>query len=177
MPPERGRLLYQPLAGYVPEVGRAVWAIEDARRRTARALAGFDPLRVDWAPPGEASLGTLLYHLAAIEASWLYEEALGRALPPAVAALLAYPVRDEPGALTVVTGETLDDHWARLVEVRRRLLAAYQTMTLEDLRRVRALPEYDVSPEWVLHHLAQHEAEHRGHIERLRTLTQSRPQG
>ena len=168
MAAERGRLVFQPLAGYVPEVGRAVWALEDARRRTARALAGVDPQRVDWAPPGEHSLGTLLYHLAVIEASWLYEEALGRAVPPAVAALLPHPGRDERGQLTVVTGETLDEHWARLVEVRRRLLAAYQTMTLEDLRRVRALPEYDVSPEWVLHHLAQHEAEHRGRIEAMK---------
>jgi uncharacterized damage-inducible protein DinB len=167
MPSERRRLVYQPLAGYVPEVGRAVWALEDARRRTARALAAVDPQRVDWAPPGGHSLGTLLYHIAAIEADWLYAEALGRAMPPAVGALLPYPVRDEHGRLTVVTGESLEDHWGRLEEVRRRLLAAYQTMTLDDLRQVRAMPEYDVSPEWVLHHLAQHEAEHRGMIEAL----------
>lgn len=167
MPGERGRLVYQPLAGYVPEVGRAVWALEDARRRTIRALAAVDAQRVDWAPAGGHSLGTLLYHLAAIEADWLYVEALGRAMPPAVQALLPYPVRDEQGRLTVVAGESLEDHWTRLAEVRRRLLAAYQTMTLDDLRQVRALPEYDVSPEWVLHHLAQHEAEHRAMIEAL----------
>lgn len=168
MAADRRRLLYQPLAGYVPEVGRAVWALEDCRRRTARVLAGMDPHRVDWAPPGAHSLGTLLYHLAAIEASWLYEEALARPMPPAVVALLPYPVRGETDGLTVVTGETLEAHWARLEEIRRRLLAAYQTMTLDDLRRPRALPDYDVSPEWVLHHLAQHEAEHRGELEALK---------
>jgi uncharacterized damage-inducible protein DinB len=174
MPAEgRGKLIIQPLAGYEPDVGRALWPLEDARRRTAHTLAGMDPKLVDWAPPGGPgadmnSLGSLLYHVAAIEASWLYEEALGRPWPPAVEALFPYPVREEQGRLTVVRGESLDEHWARLVEVRRRLLAAYQTMTLEDFRRVRALPEYDVSPEWVLHHLAQHEAEHRGHIAALR---------
>jgi uncharacterized damage-inducible protein DinB len=73
-----------------------------------------------------------------------------------------------------VTGESLDDHWARLEEVRRRLLAAYQTMTLEDFRRVRALPEYDVTPEWVLHHLMQHEAEHRGQIAALRARAEGK---
>ena len=175
MPPEaRGRLAFQPLAGYEPEVGRAMWPVEDARRRTAHALAGIDVNLVDWLPPGgpgvgTQSLGTLLYHVAIIEADWLYEEALGRPWPPALKALFPYPVRDEQGRLTVVTGESLEQHWARLVEVRRRLLAAYQTMTLEDFRRVRALPEYDVSPEWVLHHLMQHEAEHRGQIAALRT--------
>ena len=175
MPSEgRGRLVFLPLAGYEPEVGRAMWPVEDARRRTAHALAGVDPKLVDWAPPGELSLGTLLYHLAAIEASWLYEEALGRPWPPAVEALFPFPVRDPAGGLTVVTGESLEDHWARLMEVRRRLLAAYQTMTLEDFRRVRALPEYDVTPEWVLHHLMQHEAEHRGHMAALRARAEGK---
>jgi hypothetical protein len=125
MPPEaRGRLAFQPLAGYEPEVGRAMWPVEDARRRTAHALAGIDVNLVDWLPPagpgvGTQSLGTLLYHVAIIEADWLYEEALGRPWPPALKALFPYPVRDEQGRLTVVTGESLEQHWARLVEVRR----------------------------------------------------------
>jgi uncharacterized damage-inducible protein DinB len=29
---------------------------------------------------------------------------------------------------------------------------------------MRIFPQYEVSPEWVLHHLSQHEAEHRGEI-------------
>jgi uncharacterized damage-inducible protein DinB len=37
-------------------------------------------------------------------------------------------------------------------------------MDLADFRRIRSLPEYDVTPEWVLHHLMQHEAEHRSQI-------------
>jgi uncharacterized damage-inducible protein DinB len=133
-----------------------------------------DKKLVDWSPPGEQSLGSLLYHMAAIEASWLYEEALGRPWPPAVKTMFPHPVRADDGRLTAVTGESLDDHWARLEEVRRRLLAAYQTMTLEDFRRVRALPEYDVTPEWVLHHLMQHEAEHRGQIAALRAKAATR---
>jgi uncharacterized damage-inducible protein DinB len=37
-------------------------------------------------------------------------------------------------------------------------------MTDDEFSRPRSLPAYDVSPAWVLHHLAQHEAEHRGEI-------------
>jgi uncharacterized damage-inducible protein DinB len=44
-------------------------------------------------------------------------------------------------------------------------------MTLEDFRRPRHFPgQYDVTPEWVLYHLMEHEAEHRGHIQTLRGL-------
>jgi hypothetical protein len=41
-------------------------------------------------------------------------------------------------------------------------------MDLIEFRRLRSLPRYDVSPEWVLHHLAQHEAEHRSQIRMTR---------
>ena len=40
-------------------------------------------------------------------------------------------------------------------------------MDLTDFRRARALALYDVTPEWVLHHLCQHEAEHRSQLGRL----------
>jgi uncharacterized damage-inducible protein DinB len=39
---------------------------------------------------------------------------------------------------------------------------------------VRVLPEYDVAPGFVLHHLMQHEAEHRGEIGMLRALANQR---
>jgi hypothetical protein len=42
-------------------------------------------------------------------------------------------------------------------------------MTAEDFHTPRAREDYDVSPAWVLHHLLQHEAEHRSEIVRLRS--------
>jgi uncharacterized damage-inducible protein DinB len=52
--------------------------------------------------------------------------------------------------------------------VRCHLLAAFGEMALAEFRRVREFPDYNVTPEWVLHHLMQHEAEHRGQIGLLR---------
>jgi len=42
------------------------------------------------------------------------------------------------------------------------LVDALVTMSLSEFRRVRHLDDYDVTPEWVIHHLLQHEAGHRG---------------
>ncbi len=46
-------------------------------------------------------------------------------------------------------------------------------MTLEDYRRPRALDEYDVTPEWVLFHLRDHETMHRGELALSRTLAEA----
>jgi uncharacterized damage-inducible protein DinB len=160
------------LPGYGLEIGRWLWALEDGRRRTKEALVGIDPRAVDWAPPeGGNSIGTILYHLALIEADWLYVEVLEQeSYPDEVAALLPHVARDARGRLTRVQSVGLDEHLGRLDAIRARLLAAFREMSVEEFRRKRSLPHYDVTPEWVLHHLMQHEAEHRGQIGVLREL-------
>ena len=168
------RNVIEVLPGYDREVGRWLWALEDARRRTKEALAGIAPDVVDWAPPdGGNSIGTILYHLALIEADWLYVEVLGHeSYPDAVVASLPHEDRDERGRLTRLQGVGLDAYVGRLDAIRDRLLAAFREMSLAEFRRLRHLPDYDVTPEWVVHHLMQHEAEHRGQIGMLRELAE-----
>lgn len=165
----REQLVVIPGSAADPAIGRALWCIEDARVRTRERLAGLDPRALDWLPAdGVNSIGTLLYHIAAIEADWLYVEALEQPFPPEVEALFPYDVREDGGRLTPVTGRSLAEHDALLDTIRALLLDAYRTMTVEEYRRVRQLPRYDVTAEWVLHHLMQHEAEHRGELSDLR---------
>ena len=152
-----------------PEIGRWLWAIQDARQRTMERLAGLSPAIIDWLPPDhENMIGTLLYHIADIEVDWLYAEVLEQPRPPEVVALFTHDTRDAQGQLTQVHGFSLEQHLSRLETVRRLLLDVYQQMDLVDFRRARSLPRYDVTPEWVLHHLMQHEAEHRSQIAALR---------
>jgi hypothetical protein len=116
------------------------------------------------------SIGTLLYHIAAIELDWLYTEVLQREWTPEIEDLFPYPVRDDKGHLYPVLNVSLSDHLARLETIRQNLLDSFNEITIEDYRHLRQLEHYDVSPEWVLHHLSQHEAEHRGEILTIRTL-------
>lgn len=148
--------------------------LEDARRRTLHALDGLTPSALDWLPPeGGNSIGALLYHIALIESSWVYEDVL-QTWDDQLDVLCPFDDRDEDGNLTSVTGLTLDDHAGRLSDIRRLTLDAFRGMTVEDFRRPRAMPDYDVTPEWVLHHLMQHEAEHRGQIGALRERLKQR---
>lgn len=165
---QRDQLLIAPLSGYPEEIGIWLSALQDTRQRTLRILANIEPEWLDLvAAEGGETISTVLYHLAAIEASWLYEEILQVPFPPEIEALLPYDVRDEHGKLTSVS-ESLEEHLRRLNSIRRRLLHEFSNMTVDDLQKVRALPEYDVTPVYVIHHLMQHEAEHRSQIDAIR---------
>lgn len=152
-----------------PEIGRWLWAFEDTRARTQEEFDLLTPAVIDWLPPhGESSIGTVLYHMALIEADWLYEEVLEQPYPESVVALFPHHHRDAAGQLTQVRGVSLAEHLERLATVRRLVLEVFRPMSLAEFRRARSLPHYDVTPEWVLHHLMQHEAEHRSQLAALR---------
>jgi uncharacterized damage-inducible protein DinB len=163
------RLKVEALDGYDPVVGRWLWTLEATRSRLKEALEGASPSELDWTPPeGGNSLGSLLYHIAAIEADWLYVEVLDIEFPREVSATFPYDVRDGDGRLSIVSGLDLADHLGRLDRVRGWLLDSFRAIDREDFRRLRHFDQYSVTPEWVLHHLIQHEAEHRGQILQLR---------
>jgi hypothetical protein len=174
----RRHLVVETPAGRGPEIERWLWALEDTRRRTKAGLDGITQEALDWTPPhGGNGIGTLLYHIAAIEADWLYAEVLeGQVFPREVADLFPYDVRDDEDQLTVLVGTPLEAHLLRLDVVRGKLLAVFRGLTVADFHRPRSLPDYDVTPEWVLHHLMQHEAEHRAQIGTLRELAEQEPE-
>lgn len=156
-----------------PEIGRYLWMLHDTRQQTEQALVGLDPAVLNWVPlPAANSIGTLLYHIAFVEADWLYEDALEQPIPADVAALLPQSDQDQHGHLTVVTDRTLAEHLSVLAAIRERLIAVFGAMSLDDFYRRRSLPRYDVSPEWCLYHLIEHEAEHRGEIRTIRLLAE-----
>ena len=171
----KDRLTIEPLPGYEPEVGLLLGMLEESRGRTKERLADLTDAELAWTPaPGFNSVGTILYHLALIEADWLFAGVLEQAFPPEAVALFPEGVRDEEGRLTIARGESLRASVARLDAVRAMVLASFRGMSLAEFRRVRSLPDYDVTPEYVLHHLMQHEAEHRGEIGMLRVLASQR---
>lgn len=152
------------------EIGYALAAIEDARQRTHAALEGIGEDTVDWsAPQFDHTIGTLLYHIAAIEVDWLLADVMGGDDEAEIWDWFPYDVRDDSGRLIIVKGISLQKHWERLDMVRVLLMKTYQAMTRDDFHRPRQMEGYTVSPAWVLHHLCQHEAEHRMELRLLRT--------
>lgn len=63
----------------------------------------------------------------------------------------------------------------RLDTVRGQFLAHVSGLSTAQLQTVRPFPDgnYEISPAWTLHHLMQHEAEHRGQIYSIRSFIES----
>jgi uncharacterized damage-inducible protein DinB len=166
---EREQRTIQLPGGYDPAIAPWVWALEDTRRRTKQCLDGVAEEVISWSPPeGGNSIGSLLYHLVAIELSYLYEDILEVGWAAELQPLLPYDVRDDQGQLVAVQGEPIADYLQRLDAARALLCQAMRSMTEGDLRRVHNLEDYEITAEWAFHHLMQHEAEHRGQICELR---------
>jgi uncharacterized damage-inducible protein DinB len=158
-------------SGYAPQIAPWIWGLEETRRRTRRAVEDLSRAALDWADPqGGNSIGSILYHTAAIEIDYLYADLLQAPFPADIVALFPYDVREEDGRLTPVLGFDLDWYLDRLDYTRAALLEVFRPMTVEEFRRVRHLADQpiDITPEWVLPHLIQHESTHRAEIEARR---------
>lgn len=153
----------KPLPGYEPLVGTCLWAFKNSRQR---ALDGFEPILLDWLKSwGGNTISALLYHLPAIEADWLFTDILEKdEFPPEIDELFPYDVRDQDGNLTTVPGISLQTNQQRLAAMREYFMDAMLDITDDEFRCVRSFKDYQVTPQWVIHHLNQHEAEHRSQI-------------
>ena len=165
----RRKLILSSVTCEAPEVGIWLAALSDCRARTLKALAGMRHDEIDRiCPLSRNTIGTLLYHIAAIELDWLHSEILEREFPGDFRTWFPHDVRDSEGNLAIVAGDSAAQHEERLSYVRNKLVEALSVMSLSEFGRVRHLQPYDVTPQWVVHHLLQHEAQHRGQIVMLR---------
>jgi uncharacterized damage-inducible protein DinB len=154
-----------------PLVARYLTMLADCRLQT---IASIKDLRYDllyWRRNDfDNSISDLLYHISYIEADWLFTDVLEGSIPPELTQQLRFKDRDSKGRLIHVGEEQLEHSLLRLQRVRERLNRAYSPMDLAEFRRLRRRERHDISPEWVLNHLVQHEAEHRGQINLLKRL-------
>ncbi len=176
-----GDRLVQPLPGYQRRLGRALWMMQDTRSRTLESLAGLSSAVIDDVPPGgDNSIGSLLYHMAAIELDWLFVDILEKEFPRWAHEVFPDDVRTDDGALAVIVGVSLEEHLHRLAQVREQFLEGVRDLSDDEYQRSRVVDGRPVTAEWVIHHLCQHEAEHRGQIQTIRSAleaTRSTPGG
>jgi uncharacterized damage-inducible protein DinB len=154
-----------------PLVGRYLTMLDDCRTLTLETIKSMRYDLLYWRRSQfDSNISDLLYHIALVEADWLYVDVLESTIPAELDKHLAYEDRDAQGRLVHIGTEELEASVDRMRKVRASLNHAYSSMDMAEFRRLRKSARREVSPEWVLHHLLQHEAEHRGQINLLKRL-------
>lgn len=121
---KRKNLIVLPLHGFESEIGRWLWCLEDIRRTLLEKISGISQQQLDTEVIGH-SIGSLLYHIALIEADWLYEEVLGGKWNPNIRTLFPQEDRNDDDTLSSVKGQNLDEHLHRLQCVRDELFVLW----------------------------------------------------
>ena len=167
-----------PVEGYARGVGLCVDAMDEVREQLRAAIQDLpDDLISKPAVPGAHSIGAIVLHIGEAEWWWMHcvigaNQFREEDRPAACWDALIKESRGEEFALR---GLSAHDCLAAVDEVRstttRPVLAALGD---EDLERVCTYKWRDTSRDvglrWVLHHLVDHEAQHKGQILMLKRL-------
>jgi uncharacterized damage-inducible protein DinB len=167
--PEKVILQVEPLESCDPAVGLGLWVLQDSRRRTLGELGELRDEWLDLEPPmGHNTLRSILYHMGSTEVEWLYT-VLGQEIPADMKAHFPDDDRDQVGNLAKIRGEGLDTYLEKMALARQKLIDGYKAMTAEEYRHLRPITHWTgeihhITPERVLYHLVNHDAEHRGEL-------------
>jgi uncharacterized damage-inducible protein DinB len=176
--------------GYRSEtVARFVWQLDEQRRTLIEDTRGLSVADLEWQPaPGFNTIGMLLAHVAYAE-NHLAQVGLEGKATSDTKTMIGLSVEEEgmplaPGALHSPALASRDLAWfdGLLLRARDYTHAVTRVLTEESLLREIRRPRPDgttrvFNPGWVLYHMIEHEAQHRGQINLLRHLMRSQPAG
>lgn len=172
--------------GYAsPVVARIAWQMDEQRKLVEAAVEGMTAADLEWQPaPGMNSIGMLLAHLAVSENHMVTIGVEGKSTsdPKAVVGLTfeeeGMPLAADAPPSPALAGRDVAFFGSALARARAYTHRVLRTVTDADLERVIVRPrpdgsrrEFDVA--WMLYHLLEHEAGHRGQIQVLRHLLRS----
>ncbi|MFW9777597.1 MAG: DinB family protein [Candidatus Heimdallarchaeota archaeon] len=149
----------------------ATWVAEmnEVRQRLITIIEDLDEAAIDFTPDERRieTIGTLLFHIAAIEFSWIFEDIYGEEFEEEEWKY-AFALRPNVN-IPQIKGKTKDYYIKRLANVRERVLVVIPKETNLD-RLVLSDDSAYFSIEWILFHLIEHEAMHIGQILFLKRL-------
>lgn len=173
---ERVRLTAPPDAE--PQLGYWIAAMDDVREDLKRSIKNkMTDDELVWQPfPGANSIGVLILHIAHTEAWWLEEMVASRPLKDDFKKTYLFneygPGKPAPKA----PNKPYQWYLERLDKVRtrtRKLLLKYHDKDLDTIRyQEEGFERIEFSIRWILYHLVEHEAHHRGQINMIRSWYQ-----
>jgi uncharacterized damage-inducible protein DinB len=132
-------------------------------------LEGLTDEWLDIEPPmGHNTLASILYHMASTEIYWLYT-VLQQDVPADMLEIFPDDDREESGNLARLKVVSVKDYLEKMRVARNRFVETYKEMPAKEYHRPRGIQNWmgeidQITPERVLYHLVNHDAEHRGEL-------------
>lgn len=152
-----------------PRVAFFFSMMDRIRHRLLRAVEDLSDDEIDYSPDMELieTIGTLLLHIAGVEWSWIFEDIDGEEMDYEKWKH-AFALREEN--LPQLTKQGLQFYIDRLTEVRNEVFLRLRDLDDSNLHILVDVGSAEVSIEWILFHLLEHEAMHIGQISILKRL-------
>ena len=168
------RRVFTPAAGVPREIGLGLSGMDEVREQLREAVSGMSTEDIGrCAVPGAHSVGALVLHIGEAEWWWMQCVVSNHKLTDEDTRAPCWDILKEPDRVADngYSAEFCLREAARIRAQTREVLAGFVD---DDLDRVFTFERdgntYDLNLRWILHHLIDHEAQHKGQILMLKRL-------
>jgi uncharacterized damage-inducible protein DinB len=168
------RHVLNPHPGLAPGIGYYLSGMEEVREQVREAVKGIDVERFGTpAFLGAHSIGALVLHIGEAEWWWMQCNVAGHQLTEEDSQAPYWDVLEEPDAFAK-KGYTAEFCLQELDKIRNQTRDTLFGHSDKDLEKIFTFERHgavrDHSLRWILHHLIDHEAQHKGQILMLKRL-------
>lgn len=168
------RHVLSPASGVSPAIGFYLSGMAEVREQLREALGGMtDEQIARRAVAGAHSIGALVLHIGEAEWWWIQCNVAGHKLTEEDRRAPHWDVLKDPDAFAS-KGYSADFCLQQIDKIREQTRATLASLGDEDLERIfsfeRRGQTHEQSLRWILHHLIDHEAQHKGQILMLKRL-------
>lgn len=166
-----------PYPGFPAGIGYCLSGMEEVREQLFNAVKEVPDEAIGRiAFPGAHSIGALVLHIGESEWWWMQHILLGQELTEHVRQAPYWDVLKDPDGFER-KGFTTEFCLQEIEKMRNQTREGLSSRSDDDLERItpfeRGGERYEYSLRWMLHHLIDHEAQHKGQILMLKRLMMS----
>jgi len=168
------RLTLNSVPGFATEIGFYLGGMEEVREQLREAVEGMSDDHVRRpAIPGAHAIGALVLHIGEAEWYWLQCVVSGQKVSDQIRCAPYWDVLKDPQGFSEkgYSAEFCLNEIKKLREQTHETLAAFKDSDLERIFSIDRRGEtHERSLRWILHHLIDHEAQHKGQILMLKRM-------
>lgn len=160
--------------GVTPAIGFYLAGMEEVREQLCESIAGLSDEQIGRpAIPGAHALGALVLHIGEAEWYWMQMVVSGHKLNDEDRQAACWDVLDDPAAF-LAKGYSAEFCLNEIKKIRGQTIDKLSSFNDSDLERIFSIErrgeKREQSLRWILHHLIDHEAQHKGQILMLKRL-------